>query len=594
MVNRLDFTNTRFRSQSDLESGGNMIFKRFSGILCNPTSFQSRFDVGDLGSGAYAFIDFLKKSDQRLWQILPLGPTGYGDSPYQSFSTFAGNHLLISPDLLVDEGLLDASDLDELPTVDPCLCNYGRAYEIKNPLLKKAFANFIIIPKNTAEDGSFVSFCVENAYWLDDYCLFRALKSHFMLERETMTEDDETYTDYQLANMNMDKNLLDDCFFGAVWLSWPRSILERRPSAMAYWRQKLHDDIIFHKFLQYKFFTQWQALQKYAHQNDVRIIGDIPIYVALDSADVWANKELFTLDKSYQPALVAGVPPDYFSVMGQLWGNPLYDWERHAKTNYKWWTRRIQKMLQLVDFVRIDHFRGLQSYWAVPAGSKTAISGKWLKGPGSEMFNVMRKRIRRMPIIAEDLGIITKDVTKMREECGFPGMKVAQFGFGSVSENQNLPHYVSINTVYYSGTHDNDTTIGWYKAASEEEKDQFRRYMNVDGHEPNWDLIRLIFLSTARFAIAPIQDILSMGSESRMNIPGIALGNWKFRFPTSILSDSIAERLKYLSKLSDRNLTALSQPGILQSNILKNDEPVKRKYYRIKQVKQAKNYPELT
>ncbi|MDR1209516.1 MAG: 4-alpha-glucanotransferase [Clostridiales bacterium] len=541
-----------------------MAYKRRSGILAHPTSFDSRFGVGDIGPGAYAFVDFLKKAGQSLWQILPLNPTGYGDSPYQSFSTFAGNHLLISPDLLVKEELLSEEDTRGLPERSPYLADYGRAYEVKNRLFKLAFSRFIADPANTGSQSAFARFCAKNRYWLNDYCLFRALKSHFMAERGGAddSENDPLYTEYRLANTHMDKSMIDDCYYGGVWLSWPKPILERRPAAMSEWRERLGEDILYHKFLQFEFARQWKALRRYARENGVRVIGDIPIFVALDSADVWANNSLFLLNKRRQPEAVAGVPPDYFTVTGQLWGNPLYDWGEHARTGYKWWRMRIRKTLEFVDILRIDHFRGFESFWAVPASEKTAVNGRWMKGPGTEFFNAIKKKLGPLPIIAEDLGFITKAVAKMREDAGFPGMKITEFGFSGTAENRSLPHFITdANTVVYTGTHDNDTVIGWYRSVGDRERDHFRRYMNVDGHDPSWDMIRLVFMSSARIAVVPIQDVYSMGSDCRMNTPGVTGGNWRFRFPSWILTDDVAARLRYLSVLSDRNVPAKETEG---------------------------------
>jgi 4-alpha-glucanotransferase len=343
-------------------------------------------------------------------------------------------------------------------------------------------------------------------------------------------------------------------FYGAVWTSWPRGLRDRAPEAMAAWRRALSEDIERQKFLQFEFFHQWDMLKKHAERNDVLIVGDIPFFAALDSADAWANRDLFLLNERGEPLAVAGVPPDYFSDDGQLWGNPLYDWKAHENSGFEWWTRRVAHILSYTDILRIDHFRGFESYWAVPYGDKTAAGGKWRKGPGRAIFDRMRLALGDLPIIAEDLGIVTDDVTKLRDDLGLPGMKVIQFGFDSSANNLNLPHNITdYNIALYTGTHDNDTSVGWYLNANESDRDQFRRYLNVSGAAPSWDMIRLAFMSAAKYAVAPVWDVLSLGSESRMNTPGTMSGNWRFRYADGALDDSLAQRLRYLSRLYDRN-----------------------------------------
>ena len=492
-----------------------MILERTSGILAHPTCFPSSYGIGDLGKGAYTFVDFLKKGKQQLWQVLPLGPTGFGDSPYQSFSTFAGNPLLISPDILAKENLLLEEELQDVPPCDPNRINYGEVINYKTKLMKKAHSRFDDLRKE-----AYIDFCKDNAFWLEDYALFMALKNHFS---------------------------------GAIWNSWPEDIKNRDSKSVAGWKEQLKDDISFHKFLQYTFFKQWNALKYYANRRNIAIIGDIPIFVAMDSADVWANPELFLLDKKGKPKAVAGVPPDYFSETGQLWGNPLYDWPVHAKDKFSWWQRRVAGTLAVVDKVRIDHFRGFESYWAIPYGEKTAIKGQWQKGPGEEFFLELKRVMGDLPIIAEDLGIIDDSVRELRDKLGLPGMKVLHFAFSGDAKNLHLPHsFDTVNAVVYSGTHDNDTSLGWYQQADDYEQNFYRRYMNVHGSDVSWDMIRLAYSTIACYAIVPIQDVMSLGPKARMNTPGVAGGNWQFRYKEEMLTDNMAYGLAYLTELYDR------------------------------------------
>ena len=533
---------------------------RKSGILAHPTSFPSAYGIGDLGKGAYDFVDFLKKAEQRYWQVLPLGPTSFGDSPYQSLSTFAGNRLLISPDLLAEEGFLSVADLSEIeipltPESDPLKIDYGAALELKNALFQKAYANF----ESSADakiKKAFNSFCAENSFWLDDYALFQAIKNHFIEERKMQYEPVE-FLVYRDKNAAMTEDAAKDCYYGAVWNSWPEELEARDDKTLAEWRVKLANEISVIKFLQYEFFRQWALLKNYANENKIEIIGDIPIFVAMDSSDVWASPNLFCMDKTgRRPSCVAGVPPDYFSETGQLWGNPLYDWKVHKKEKYEWWVTRIKSCLKLYDRIRIDHFRGFESYWEVPYGSLTAEKGKWKKGPGIDLFDEIKKELGELPIIAEDLGDITEEVNELRDATGFPGMIVLQFAFGDPGYgNQFLPHNFSTNNrVLYTGTHDNNTSLGWYEDGTEVERDYFRRYMNVTGEDVSWDMIRLAFSSPAEAVVVPIQDIMSLNGEHRMNTPGIAVGNWLFRYTEEMLADELADGLYYFSELFERNL----------------------------------------
>ena len=528
---------------------------RKSGILAHPTSFPSEYGIGDLGQGAYDFVDFLRKSNQSYWQVLPLGPTSFGDSPYQSFSTFAGNPMLISPDILVKDGFLLKEDLINIPAFDPLKVDYGKVIKYKNTLFKLAYDNFKE-PKSAKIKKTFKEFCEKNEFWLDDYTLFIALKGHFIEHRRLLFEPDD-YKKYRANNKDkMTEDAIKDYYYGAVWNSWPQELETRENEALVSWREKLKNEIDLLKFLQFIFFKQWEDIKKYANKYGIEIIGDIPIFVAMDSSDVWANPHLFQMDKTgRRPASIAGVPPDYFSEDGQLWGNPLYDWKAHKKEKYSWWISRIKSCLNLYDHLRIDHFRGFESYWEIPYGNKTAVKGKWQKGPGSVLFDEIKKALGDLPIIAEDLGIITQEVNELRDLLGFPGMKVLQFAFGDPgNRNLFLPHnFFNTHTVLYTGTHDNDTTLGWYKNGTEIEKDHLRRYMNISGEDVSWDLIRLAYSTSAEMVIVPVQDIMSLDSKHRMNSPGIAKGNWQFRYKKSMLCNEYAEKLVYLSDLYERN-----------------------------------------
>lgn len=493
---------------------------RLSGILVHPTSFPSPYGIGDLGPGAYDFIDFLKKSGQRLWQVLPLGPTGFGDSPYQGFSAFAGQPLIISPDKLIELKLLTKDDLTGMPSWDPRRVDYGPAIEFKTSLLKKAWAAFSHTPDKTLLE-EFDAFCVAEKDWLDDYTLFMACK---------------------------------DYHGGRCWLEWESEIANPTEKIKNLWREKLADKINYYSFVQFIFQKQWTELRDYAHENEVEIIGDIPIFVALDSADVWANKKLFQLDTKGYPTSVAGVPPDYFSETGQLWGNPLYDWDYHKETSYQWWIKRVKRQLTLTDYLRIDHFRGFEAYWSVPAGEETAINGKWVKGPCEDLFNAIEKELGEdLPIFAEDLGIITPEVEHLRDHFGFPGMKVLQFGFCDMNDHNYIPHfYTTTNCICYTGTHDNDTSMGWYQEQPEIVRDRIRRMGNTSGDYVSLDMIRFCMGSIAKYAIFPIQDLLVLGSEARMNTPGVAMANWAFRYMAEDLTEEKKEWLLSTTQLYNR------------------------------------------
>jgi len=501
-----------------------MKFERSSGVILHPTSLPGPYGIGDLGTQAHSWLDFLADCRCGLWQILPLGPTGYGDSPYQCFSAFAGNPYLISPEALYEDGLLLAEDLEDRPEFPQNHIDYGQVIPWKLNLLDKAFANF---GKKVSPElsSSYTHFIQEQASWLDDFALFMALK--------------ETYQ-------------------GAPWTSWQPEQRDRDQQALSKAGKELAISISRHVFRQYIFFRQWNSLRKKAIQLGIRIIGDIPLYIAHDSADVWANPELFYLNRTGMPTVVAGVPPDYFSPTGQLWGNPLYRWQEHKRTGYSWWIRRIRSALNQVDILRLDHFRGFAGYWKVSGKAKTAEVGRWVRGPGKEFLREIRQSLGDLPIIAEDLGVITKDVEAMRDDLGLPGMKIVQFSFGSGPKDPFLPHNYIRNCVVYTGTHDNDTARGWYERVSEEERDFCRRYLNGDGSQVAWDMIRAAWSSVAMMALAPVQDFLNLGNEARMNYPGNPSGNWTWRMPPETMETELQGRIRELNYLYARESSALS------------------------------------
>lgn len=493
---------------------------RLSGVLLHPTSLPSPYGIGDLGQEAYDFIDFLEKSGQHLWQTLPLTPTGFGDSPYQSFSAFAGQPLIISPEHLRELGLLEKEDLLDCPCGDGTSVDYGTIIPWKNNILRKAYENFrCTSDKMLLEE--YDAFYEANQFWVDDYALFMACK---------------------------------DYHGGCDWLSWEEKYRVPTPAVRAELKKMLASEIKYYYFVQFMFSKEWYALKKYANEKDIQIIGDIPIFVSLDSADVWANQSMFQLDTKGFPTVVAGVPPDYFSETGQLWGNPLYDWDAQKKDGYKWWISRVRNQLDLFDYLRIDHFRGFEAYWAVPYGEETAVNGKWKIGPREDLFLAIEKALGKgLPIIAEDLGVITPEVEKLRDRFHFPGMKILQFGFEAQDESSFLPHqFTTTNCVCYTGTHDNDTTVGWYETAPEYSRDKVRRYMNTDGSSIHYDFMRICLGSIAAYAIIPMQDVLGVGKEGRMNTPGVAQNNWAWRYKKEVLSDGLAEGLRSITRLYGR------------------------------------------
>ncbi|OAI50452.1 4-alpha-glucanotransferase [Planctomycetaceae bacterium SCGC AG-212-F19] len=490
---------------------------RSAGVLLHPTSLPSPFGIGDLGPAAFTWVDALARARQKWWQILPLGPTGFGDSPYQSFSAFAGNPYLLSPEFLLREGLVQQADLKTVFPVDRV--DYGPVIQFKVGLLNRAWETFKKKAPPTLR-GPLDEFCARNAGWLDDYALFMSIKG---------------------------------AHGGASWHDWPGEFRLRKTDALAQAKRELADAIGRCRFGQFLFFRQWRDVKKHANEKGIRLIGDVPIFVSSDSADVWANPDLFMLDGQRRPTHVAGVPPDYFSATGQLWGNPLYNWEALRKTGYTWWIARLKAALEQVDLVRIDHFRGFESYWEVPAGMPTAEQGRWVKAPGVDLFEHVKKALGGLPLLAEDLGIITPEVEALRDRFNLPGMRILQFAFGGDASNPYLPHnYWNHNTVAYTGTHDNDTTRGWFATAPDHEKDHVRRYLSRDGSDIAWDFIRLAWSSSADTAIAPLQDVLMLPTSARMNMPGRATGNWGWRFTPEMLSEGALRGLAETTVLYGR------------------------------------------
>ncbi|MBF2026075.1 MAG: 4-alpha-glucanotransferase [Oscillatoriales cyanobacterium C42_A2020_001] len=492
-----------------------MLFTRCSGVLLHPTSFPGRYGIGDLGHHAFQFIDFLAHSQQRLWQVLPLGPTGLENSPYMCFSAMAGNPLLISPEQLYKDGFLEANDFDNLPTFTSDRIHFNQVTRVKYPLFHKAYERFQINATSN-QRHAFEQFCHEKAEWLEDFALFMAIKRYKQ---------------------------------GISWSSWEPELAEREATAIAACRETLSAQIQFEKFLQFEFFRQWSEVKKYANTYGVQIIGDIPIYVAHDSADVWANPKNFCLNPdTHQPALLAGTPPDFFSQTGQLWGNPVYDWNYLQQSDFQWWVQRFQAMLDYVDVIRIDHFPGFAHFWAIPENETDARKGKWISAPGEQFFQTLEQKLDTLPILAEDLGIITPDVEALRDKYQFPGMKILHFAFADPA-SPYLPFKYQPNCVVYTGTHDNDTTVGWFNSLGKEEQQNVLKYLGCTSSDGiHWDLIRLIFSSIANLAIVPLQDILGLDSDARMNTPGKQQGNWEWRYEENALTDEICDRLKDMTE----------------------------------------------
>lgn len=495
-----------------------MKFNRASGVLLHPTSLPGEYGIGDLGPQAHRWMEFLAQSGCFLWQVLPLGPTGYGDSPYQSFSAFAGNPYLISPQALIEDGLLSYDDLEDGPDFPAGYVDYGSLIPWKLSLLDRAYERLKSSAYKELKE-ELVKFEQSQSLWLDDFALFMALK---------------------------------EAHGGVAWVHWSEAFRRREPQAVRDAIKTMPDAIRRQTFRQFIFARQWSALHTRASSMGIQIIGDIPIFVAHDSADVWSHPELFYLDEKGNPMVVAGVPPDYFSPTGQLWGNPLYRWEIHAEQGYSWWLDRFRTVLQMVDIVRLDHFRGFAGYWEVPGGNPTAEIGRWAPGPGIDFLRVVQEDLGELPIIAEDLGVITDDVVEMREHFSLPGMKIFQFAFSSGPEDPFLPHNFPHNCVVYTGTHDNDTALGWYATAPEEEREFCLLYMGRDESELVWGMIREIWSSVAMFSLAPMQDLLELGPEARMNFPGKPSGNWTWRMPAEALNEALQERLGEFNILYSR------------------------------------------
>ena len=491
---------------------------RRNGMLLPIASLPSPYGIGGFSKEAYEFIDLLEETGQKLWQILPLGPTSYGDSPYQSFSTFAGNPYFIDLDTLAEKGWLtkeacEASDYGD----NESYIDYGRIYNSRFVLLKQAFLNSDIL-----SDEKFTEFCKANQHWLPDYALYMALK-----------------------NQNDGKS----------WIEWEEEIRLKKPEAVEYYKKELEEECNFYEFLQYEFHEQWTKVKEYAHEKGIQIVGDVPIYVAFDSADTWANPELFQLDEKNLPLGVAGCPPDAFSATGQLWGNPLYNWAYHKKTGYDWWLKRIAYCFDLYDIVRIDHFRGFDEYYSIPYGDETAVNGHWEKGPGMDLFNTVKEKLGELDIIAEDLGFLTESVFQLLKDSGYPGMKVLQFAFDPSEDSDYLTYKYQRNCVVYTGTHDNDTTAGWFEKLSDGDREVALRYMNsfyTPKEEQHWDLIALAMRSTADTCIIPVQDFLGLGSEARINMPSTLGDNWKWRMTKGAFSEELKEKIRRMTKLYGR------------------------------------------
>ncbi|HEU5439003.1 MAG TPA: 4-alpha-glucanotransferase [Ktedonobacterales bacterium] len=495
-----------------------MKWPRASGILLHPTSLPGPYGIGDLGPGAVNFLDFLAVGHQKRWQVLPLNPTGYGNSPYAGLSAFAGNPLLISPGRLLDDSLLMPGDVQHVPDFPRERVDYGRAIPWKMALLRTAYARFRR-DQPPALAADFSRFRARQAHWLADYALFAALK---------------------------------DAHAGRPWTEWPSPLAMREPAALDEARARLAEDIAFHELTQFLFFRQWVALRADARARGIRIIGDVAIFVAHDSADVWAHRELFQLNKGGLPTVVAGVPPDYFSATGQRWGNPLYRWDVLKQQGYGWWIERLRATLELVDIIRLDHFRGFHAYWEIPAECETAVEGRWAPGPGAALFAAIRADLGDLPLIAEDLGQITLGVHRLRQKLELPGMRVLQFGFGGNAKNQHLPHNFTRDTAVYTGTHDNDTTRGWFTSVGEREREHVLRYLHSDEEGVVEAMVRAAFASVAALAVVPLADVLDLGSVARMNFPSRAAGNWEWRVTQEQLTPSLSKRLAQLSSLYGR------------------------------------------
>jgi len=495
-----------------------MLTERASGVLLHVSSLPSRGGVGDLGPAAYAFADFLAAAKQQYWQILPLTPTGYGNSPYSSLSAFAGNPLFISIETLASQGWLDRTCIDPLPTSEGP-ADFDAAVQIKRPLLEQAAHRFSDQARGEVRDR-FDAFCRDNSYWLDDYASFSVLRN---------------------------------LFAGSSWSSWPSEFIHRDPEAMSRLKQEHARERMAEMVIQFFFQEQWQALRNYCAERKVRFIGDMAIFVNYDSADVWMHPEIFELDDEKRALQVAGVPPDYFSPTGQRWGNPLYRWDVLASRNFDWWDARVRRALALCDLLRLDHFRGFEAYWSIPAEDETAIRGKWMKALGTEFFGYLHRELGDLPLIAEDLGLITPEVEQMRKSFGLPGMRVMQFGFSDRGAHIHLPHRCEENMVIYTGTHDNDTTLGWWHSTTPIEREAIAAYLHPGDDGIVWAMMRSAATSVARLCLFPMQDVLQLNSEARMNTPAQPIGNWSWRYSSDALQPWIAEKLAALTETTDRD-----------------------------------------
>ncbi len=501
-----------------------MRFPRSCGTLVHPTSFPGKYGIGDFGNEARAFIDFLERTHQTIWQLLPLTPTGYGNSPYASFSAFAGNTYLISPDILISKGLITRAEAAKTEIAPGVEVSYDEAFAKKDELFKVASTSFYA-NLTSEEEKNFKSFKKANKHWLDDYVLFMACSLHYNKQ---------------------------------PWNKWDKDIAQRKPEALKSYKKKFKEEISLQYWMQYEFNNQWVELKKYANEKNIRVVGDIPIFVDHNSSDVWANPQYFEVDKQGNRVLVAGVPPDYFSETGQLWGNPQYNWKELEKDGFSWWVDRFKHMFNTCDAIRVDHFRGFDEYWEVNAKEETAINGRWVEGPGEKLFDTILKECGELPIIAEDLGFVTEGVEKLRDKYAFPGMKIIQFAFDSDSTNAFLPHNYPQNSVVYTGTHDNDTSIGWYNQAPEQEKHRVRVYSKSDGSSINWEFIRLGMLSVSDQAIFPMQDFMNLDTSHRMNFPGTSSGNWLWRYTNHMFSEIDEERIASFVELSNRKVIVKS------------------------------------
>lgn len=495
-----------------------MKWPRVGGLLVHPTSLPGPFGVGDLGPAAFSLLDFLANAKQHIWQVLPLGPTGYGNSPYAGISAFAGNPLVISLERLVEDELLRPDQLETHPPFPSDSVDFAAVVPWKMSLVRAAFDRFMEFRAGRLH-AEFDAFTTAQQSWLDDFALFAALKS---------------------------------AHGGASWVDWARPFATREPAALADAKRHLAPDVAFHQFIQFLFQRQWQELRRAAMERDIAILGDVAIFVAHDSADVWAHPELFQLDEHGQATVVAGVPPDYFSPTGQRWGNPLYRWDHLKTTGYAWWIDRIRRSLELVDYIRLDHFRGFHAYWEIPGDEATAVNGKWVPGPADALFEAIAEALGDLPFIAEDLGQITPGVHALRQRVGFPAMRVLQFAFSSNAKNQHLPHALTRDTIIYTGTHDNDTSRGWFQTRTGHERSYALRYLDADDKSLVWAMIRAAYASVANLTVVPLQDVLDLGSEARMNFPSRATGNWAWRFAEDQLSPALAKRLGQLATLYGR------------------------------------------